>query len=169
MTGVRAMLSRAAWPLALGLGAAFLVTGFFDRPEEVHLQAGGEALNARPLTVDGEPPERIILEKNILKLGSSLSALPLSGVEAFTGRDPANWKIMAVVSGANPMAMLEINGRSATLRPGQEIYNWILEEITPTDVVWRSGLTERRVPLFQQGTGEAPVLELRQEVERTRP
>lgn len=57
-------------PLLLGLGLAYMLTGLLDRPTPVRIDS---EKNAAAKTVMAEPKDRLVLEKNIFKLGTALS------------------------------------------------------------------------------------------------
>jgi len=66
-----ATLIRLGKPVAAGLALAYLATGFLDRPAPVHFQP--ENPYAARQTAIAEPLAKLVVEKNILKLGSPLS------------------------------------------------------------------------------------------------
>jgi len=66
-----ATLIRLGKPIAAGLALAYLATGLVDRPAPVHFQPDNPY--AARQTAIAEPPTKLVVEKNILKLGSPLS------------------------------------------------------------------------------------------------
>ena len=140
------------WPLCLGLSAAWLATASLDRPL-CSLERDEEA-EASVLHLGGasETASRLVMDKNVLKLGKPLTLATLRGPDAdrLLAADPADWRLLGVISGDNPMAMIEIEGRTSTVRRGDVVQRWTLEQVNPDDIVWRSGEVSRTVPLFRQ-------------------
>ncbi|WP_419786709.1 hypothetical protein [Pseudodesulfovibrio sp.] len=66
-----ATLIRLGKPVLAGLALAYFATGFVDRPAPVHFQP--ENPYAAQQTAIVESPVDLVVEKNILKLGSPLS------------------------------------------------------------------------------------------------
>lgn len=138
------------WPLCLGLAAAWLATASADRPLASLEKDQDCDTPAMFLGSPGDAQTRLVMDKNILKLGKPLTLTTLRGPETdrLLEAEPANWRLLGVISGANPMAMVEIDGRTTTVRCGDVIQHWTLEKVTPHDILWRSGEASRTVPLF---------------------
>ncbi|MDD3313856.1 hypothetical protein [Pseudodesulfovibrio sp.] len=66
-----ATLTRLGKPVVAGLALAYLATGFLDRPAPVHFEPDNPY--AARQTAIAEPLAKLVVEKNILKLGSPLS------------------------------------------------------------------------------------------------
>jgi hypothetical protein len=79
---------RLLKPLLAGIALAYLVTAFVDRPAPVQFQPRSPNSSAQARIV--EPQVDLVVEKNIMKLGS-----PLSNVRATAPAD-------------NPLARLEV-------------------------------------------------------------
>jgi hypothetical protein len=125
-------LPGLAWPTAVGLGLAYLATGFLPRPQPVLVPP--EELRAHGLGYGEESPVRAILERNVLHLESppfvppgsplpppsdpaaALAAItlpPLAPAGAPGARDTAG----ALVPGGKPggaMAALSNGGEAGT-------------------------------------------------------
>lgn len=84
----RGTIVRMLKPLLAGIALAYLVTAFVDRPAPVQFQPRNPNASAQARIV--EPQVDLVVEKNIMKLGS-----PLSNVRATTPAD-------------NPLARLEV-------------------------------------------------------------
>lgn len=74
MRGVFRALPRVFLPAAMGLGLAYLATGFLPAPAAVLRPP--EAYLAHGLTLDEESPARAVLEHNVLRLKSPPLAPP---------------------------------------------------------------------------------------------
>lgn len=74
MAGLRSTMLRILKPVVAGLGIAYVVTAFVDKPAPVHFQPDNPY--AAQQTAIVEPYRDVVEEKNILKLGSPLSAGP---------------------------------------------------------------------------------------------
>lgn len=217
-------LPRLALPAAMGLGLAYLGTGFLPRPEAALRPP--EELRALGQGLAEESPVRAILERNVLHLespaftppGSPLAppaepaaaaaALarppqpdasqdqtrnqteaafaplepvllpkaagrrktpsPLSGGPSVQGlvATPANgsngqtnvvpngttgldgFRLVGVVAGgANPAAMLQVDGQAVTLHPGEQAKGWTLQSVESGRVTLRKGQDVRILPL----------------------
>jgi hypothetical protein len=73
MATARGTVIRLLKPLLAGVALAYLVTAFVDRPAPVHFQPRGPYASAQARIV--EPQVDLVVEKNIMKLGSPLSAI----------------------------------------------------------------------------------------------
>jgi len=73
-------LIRLGKPVMAGLALAYLVTAFVDRPEPVHFQPENPFKAQQTAIV--EPQVGLVVEKNIMKLGSPLSVTPAVAVPA---------------------------------------------------------------------------------------
>lgn len=89
MAGRSSTLLRVLKPIVAGIGLAYLVTAFVDKPAPVHFMPENPYAAKQEEIV--EPQDSMVLEKNIMKLGSPLSVTPDQG---------------AVVAN-NPLASLE--------------------------------------------------------------
>lgn len=98
MAGTWTTLIKILKPVFAGLGIAYVVTAFVDRPEPVHFQI--ENPFAAEQTAIVEPYKDVVEEKNIMKLGSPLSAVATETVPA-----------------TNPLAPLSPGEESATAGP----------------------------------------------------
>jgi hypothetical protein len=67
-------------PLAAGLALAYLVTAFVDKPAPVHFQPDNPYASKQAEII--EPQTKMVMEKNIMKLGSPLSVPPDKIVES---------------------------------------------------------------------------------------
>lgn len=54
-----------------GVAAAYLVTGFWDRPRPIHFSSGNE--KSTPQSAARENDQQLVLRKNIFKLGDPLT------------------------------------------------------------------------------------------------
>ncbi|ADU63973.1 MAG: hypothetical protein KUA35_06255 [Pseudodesulfovibrio sp.] len=88
MSTDRGFIVRMLKPLLAGIALAYLVTAFVDRPAPVQFQPRSPNASAQARIV--EPQVDMVVEKNIMKLGS-----PLSNVRATSPAD-------------NPLARLEV-------------------------------------------------------------
>lgn len=96
MRGVVRTLPRVFLPAAMGLGLAYLITGFIPTPAPVLRPP--EAFLARGLTLDVDSPARAVLEHNVLRLKSLPLAPPGSPLAPPEAPDPAE----AALDGALP-------------------------------------------------------------------
>lgn len=87
MASDRGFIVRLLKPLLAGMALAYLVTAFVDRPAPVQFQPRSPNASAQARIV--EPQVDLVVEKNIMKLGS-----PLSNVQTSAPTD-------------NPLARLE--------------------------------------------------------------
>lgn len=71
---------RLGKPLVAGLALAYLVTAFVDKPAPVHFQPDNPYAAQQSAIV--EPEVNLVVEKNIMKLGSPLSVTPDKGAPA---------------------------------------------------------------------------------------
>lgn len=78
MVGRRSALLRLFKPIVAGMALAYLLTAFVDRPSPVHFQPENPYASKQAEIV--EPQTELVLEQNIMKLGSPLSVRPDSGV-----------------------------------------------------------------------------------------
>lgn len=68
MRGIVRMLPRLVLPAAIGLGLAYLGTGFLPQPEPALRPP--EELRAHGQGFDADSPVRVVLERNVLQLAS---------------------------------------------------------------------------------------------------
>jgi len=76
--GSSSSMVRVLKPIAAGLALAFLVTAMVDKPAPVHFQP--ENPYAAKQTEILEPQAELVIEKNIMKLGSLLSVTAVDSV-----------------------------------------------------------------------------------------
>lgn len=76
--GRRATLIRLLKPVVAGLALAYLVTSFVDKPAPVHFQPENPYAAKQETIVESQTD--MVIEKNIMKLGSPLSVTPDEGV-----------------------------------------------------------------------------------------
>lgn len=69
-----ATIIRIGKPIIAGLALAYLVTAFVDKPAPVHFQPDNPYASKQAEIV--EPQAALIMEKNVMKLGSPLSVRP---------------------------------------------------------------------------------------------
>jgi len=122
MATERGNYTRLAKPLVAGIALAYLVTGFFDRPAPVQFQPEGATVPAQTRIV--EPQLELVMEKNIMKLGSPLTVIrdrgafeenPLARLEA---RPMPETNATAGASrGAGAVAMPEAASDETTSNP----------------------------------------------------
>ncbi|MEF2230165.1 MAG: hypothetical protein V3571_04490 [Pseudodesulfovibrio sp.] len=91
-----ATLLRLGKPVVAGLALAYMVTAFVDRPAPVHFQPENPFKAQQTAIV--EPLVGLVVEKNVMKLGSPLSITPAPAVPA-----------------ENPLAVLEREERPAVV------------------------------------------------------
>lgn len=77
-SGRSATILRLAKPIVAGLALAYLVTAFVDRPAPVNFQPENPYAAQQSAIV--EPQVTLVVEKNIMKLGSPLSMTPEKSV-----------------------------------------------------------------------------------------
>ncbi len=77
-SGRSATILRLAKPIVAGLALAYLVTAFVDRPAPVNFQPENPYAAQQAAIV--EPQVALVVEKNIMKLGSPLSMTPEKSV-----------------------------------------------------------------------------------------
>jgi len=77
-SGRSATLLRLVKPIVAGLALAYLVTAFVDKPAPVHFQPENPYAAKQEEIL--EPQTDMVVEKNIMKLGSPLSVTPDEGV-----------------------------------------------------------------------------------------
>ncbi|MBI9080405.1 MAG: hypothetical protein JEY79_11775 [Pseudodesulfovibrio sp.] len=78
-SGRRATILRILKPFVAGLALAYFVTAFVDKPAPVHFQPENPYAARQADIV--EPQAKMVMEKNIMKLGSPLSVQPNDVVE----------------------------------------------------------------------------------------
>ncbi|MBU1594061.1 MAG: hypothetical protein KKA55_00830, partial [Proteobacteria bacterium] len=67
-------------------------------------------------------------------------AAPGLGIEGF--------RLVGVIAGGErPLAMLQVDGEAASLRPGEQVRGWTLVAVEPGQVLLRQGNALRRVVL----------------------
>ena len=64
-------ITRALKPILAGMALAYLITAFLDKPASVHFQPENPYAAKQAEIV--EPQAELVIEKNIMKLGSLLS------------------------------------------------------------------------------------------------
>lgn len=74
MAGRRSTLLRLLKPIVAGIAVAYVVTAYVDKPAPVHFQP--ENPYASKQAEIAEPITDMVVEQNIMKLGSPLSARP---------------------------------------------------------------------------------------------
>jgi len=74
-----AIILRILKPLAAGVALAYLATAFVDKPAPVHFQPENPYAAKQAEIV--EPQAGMVMEKNIMKLGSPLSVQSSEAVE----------------------------------------------------------------------------------------
>lgn len=72
--GRKATLIRLLKPIVAGLALAYFATAFVDRPAPVHFQPKNPYAAKQETIV--EPLADVVVDKNIMKLGSPLSVAP---------------------------------------------------------------------------------------------
>ncbi len=75
---LRSTLLRLLKPLVAGIGLAYLVTAFVDKPAQVHFQPENPYASKQEEIVESHAS--LVMEKNIMKLGSPLSVTPDGGM-----------------------------------------------------------------------------------------
>ncbi len=65
---------RLAKPIVAGLALAYLVTAFVDKPASVNFQPENPYAAQQSAIV--KPQAKLVIEKNVMKLGSPLSVVP---------------------------------------------------------------------------------------------
>ena len=96
MAGRRSTLLRLLKPVVAGMAIAYVVTAFVDKPSPVHFQP--ENPYASKQAEVAEPQTDLVMEQNIMKLGSPLSVRPEEKVPQ-----------------ENPLAALEVGVGNATV------------------------------------------------------
>jgi len=80
LEGRRGTILRIMKPLVAGLALAYLVTAFVDKPAPVHFQSENPYAAKQADIV--EPQAEMVMDKNIMKLGSPLSVRPDEKLES---------------------------------------------------------------------------------------
>jgi hypothetical protein len=113
-------ISRLLKPVLAGVALAYLVTAFVDKPAPVDFQPMNPYASAQSKIV--APQVDLVMEKNIMKLGSPLSATPetvapeanpLAGLEGGAGDD-------AAVTGDNATVAVPVIRDAAKEEPASE-------------------------------------------------
>lgn len=73
-----ATIIRIGKPIIAGLALAYLATAFVDKPAPVHFQPENPYASKQAEIV--EPQAELVMEKNVMKLGSPLSVQPAKEV-----------------------------------------------------------------------------------------
>lgn len=73
-------LIRLLKPIVLGVGLAYLVTAFVDKPTPVIFQPENPYASEQQKIV--EPQLDVVMQKNVMKLGSPFSVSPDKGVDS---------------------------------------------------------------------------------------
>jgi len=74
----RSTIIRILKPIVAGVALAYLVTAFVDKPASVHFQPENPYASKQEEIVESQ--SAMVVEKNIMKLGSPLSMTPEEGV-----------------------------------------------------------------------------------------
>lgn len=74
----RSTIIRILKPIIAGVALAYLVTAFVDKPASVHFQPENPYASKQGEIVESQSD--MVIEKNIMKLGSPLSMTPEEGV-----------------------------------------------------------------------------------------
>jgi hypothetical protein len=117
-------LIRVLKPVVAGFALAYLVTAFVDRPAPVNFQPSNPYASGQSKIV--EPQVELVVEKNIMKLGSPLSAIREKGapesnpLAVLEGRDNGaagqeTTAVPATVSAENGDAVVAGNGTAEVL------------------------------------------------------
>ncbi|NDV20354.1 hypothetical protein GO013_13135 [Pseudodesulfovibrio sp. JC047] len=77
-TGGSSTFSRVLKPIVAGLALAYMLTALVDKPAPVHFPS--EAQSVAKQTEIFEPQAELVIEKNIMKLGSLLSVTAIEPV-----------------------------------------------------------------------------------------
>lgn len=78
MAGRKTTILRLLKPIVAGMALAYLLTAFVDKPAPVHFEPENPYASKQAEIV--EPQTELVLEQNIMKLGSPLSVRPESNV-----------------------------------------------------------------------------------------
>jgi len=143
-----------AWPLLLGLAAAYLLSGFaeFKSPSSA---APGPVVTDLYSEHDRSSWQGIILEKNILNL--EIPANNPGAWEPETAKEMKGWKLLGTFTGERDLALLSINGQTKLLAPGQSVEGWELSKILPQSTRWRSSARTRSLDMWSQDEDSEPL------------
>ena len=99
------------------------------------LQASPAPVKAHPAGADAEKPR------------SAVQAGPRQGLEGF--------RLVGVIAGGErPLAMLQVDGASVSLRIGEAARGWTLVSVEPGQVLLQNGAEQRRVMLGSAGPAQ---------------
>ncbi len=134
--------AKGLWPFFLGLSLAWFLAGLWGSATHVSRDLINTISQA---TAADTSKLELISSRNILSLDNPAPQLP--GV----GPDPSGWKLLGIFSSTRPMVLLFIEGKSKTLKVGEQESGWTLETVQSNTAVFRSGALERTLTLFKDG------------------
>lgn len=149
------LLSRALFwiaPLLLGLALTYALMSYvdlrFDTSRRVQDPLRDRMRDARS---QADTLKKSIMEKNILALANpEPKSEPDKAAKGDTGSraKPKSWPLIGLVSGDNPMALVQAQGEFQLLRPGQSVADWTLDRINAESVTWKRGEEKIRTSLW---------------------
>lgn len=130
------------WPLAFGLGAAYLISSFIPLPKPT-APILGESFTTDAVDKISRD-SKIVLDKNVLALDNPAEIQKKATVT------PSTWQLVGIFTGEVDMAVFRIKGETVILREGDEQEGWKLEEVKPQYVIWKFGRDEKKIAMWDQ-------------------
>lgn len=85
-----------------------------------------------------------ILDKNILGLDNPTE------LKKKSEKTPSTWTLVGILTGPVDMAVMRVKSETIILHEGQEYEGWILSEIKPGYVIWKSGREQKKLVMWAQ-------------------
>ncbi|WP_045212192.1 PDZ domain-containing protein [Desulfonatronovibrio magnus] len=143
------MIARliSLWPLFLGLGIAYLISGYVQFRSVSPVIPGLQEQSA-PLQ-DSEPSmEGVILSTNLLRLEiPDVSPRPL---KVQSESDPSDWRLAGVFYGDEKLALVNVQQQPHLIALGESLDGWRLVAVNFHSSTWQSGSETRTLALWQQ-------------------
>ncbi len=130
------------WPLAFGLGTAYLVASFIPLPKPTAPLLGESFTTDAADKISRDA--KIVLDKNVLGLDNPAEIQKKATVT------PSTWQLVGIFTGEVDMAVFRIKGETTILREGEEYEGWTLFEIKPQYVIWKYGREEKKIAMWDQ-------------------
>lgn len=130
------------WPVLLGLATAYLATSFIPIPEPTaSLNADDSSFSAKDRV---SRLSSVVLDKNVLGLDNP------SEIKKKTEVSPVTWNLVGILTGPEDMAILRVKKENIILREGDDYKGWVLAEIKPDYVLWKSGREQKKIVMWDQ-------------------
>lgn len=130
------------WPVLLGLATSYLAASFVPIPKPTATLGSGGASASTTDRISSLT--KTVLDKNILGLDNPAE------LKAKPTKTPSTWNLVGILTGAVDMAVMRVDKDTVILREGEEYEGWVLSEIKPGYVIWKSGREQKKLVMWEQ-------------------